>query len=198
MEIWTGLLTAIKLRADDADSQEASEYATPAAAILMGVLQDDTLDLTPRVDSNSLPSSSDGATPQTDMPPNTRTNAALRLKVIRDLWSATRTVIPYEHLSTAGEKLLSCLMKNEHELTDPGKDAQDEWASLCAELLVVCDVDELKAFWGYHTSPDNKKWERNLTSDIQNLVWKCFVEKWKEDEKGNWEGGVVLLGVPFA
>lgn len=194
-------MTTLKLGADTADSEEASEYAVPVAVILVDLLQDANLDLTPRVEptSNLLPTSPIDGTTTLPVPlSTTSTNAALKLKVIRDLWSTTRIVIPHEHLGNAGEKLLSCLMENEREFTDPGKDARIEWSSLCAELLVVCDVDVLRAFWGCNVSPDIKKQEWNWASDVRTLVWKRFVEKWKEDEKGNWEGGVVLLGVPFA
>jgi hypothetical protein len=64
--------------------------------------------------------------------------------------------------------------------------------------MVVCEVDDLRRFWQYTAEPGVKKGKWNWTTDVRSLVWKLFVEKWKEDGKGSWEGGVVLLGVPFA
>ena len=79
------------------------------------------------------------------------------------------------------------------ELDDTG-DARTDWAYLCAEALLACDVDESIKFWARRA--------RSLTfmsyeAAVQSRVWRCFVEKWKTDAEGTWEGAVVLLGVPF-
>jgi hypothetical protein len=68
----------------------------------------------------------------------------------------------------------------------------------CAEVLLVCDLHELRLFWG--TSRDagsEKKKEWSKKAEVRRLVWDCFVQKWKAEGEWHWEGAVVLLGVPF-
>jgi hypothetical protein len=88
-------------------------------------------------------------------------------------------------------------MLNEDELvqeTDSPDEARKEWSFLCAEALVICDIDELKAFWGERKWIERWAW----TAEVKSVVWKCFVQKWLQGGKGSWEGAVVLLAAPFA
>jgi hypothetical protein len=90
---------------------------------------------------------------------------------------------------------LKVLMHNEDELvreTDSPDDARREWSLLCADVLAVCDIDELQAFW-------ERKWIQKWawTADVMGVVWKYFVQRWLVGG-GNWEGAVALLAVPFA
>jgi hypothetical protein len=104
-------------------------------------------------------------------------------------------------MTVAGEKLLACLVDNENELvwaTDAPDDTRKQWAMVCAEVLLVCDPEELKLFWGTNRdcgSQRKRDWSRQ--AEVRSLVWTCFVQKWKEEGAGYWEGAVVLLSAPF-
>jgi len=66
---------------------------------------------------------------------------------------------------------------------------------LCVDLLSVCDVDAMRTFWECEEDGMQLRtwiWSKEFTC----AVWRTFVEKWR-DVEGTWEGGVILLGVPF-
>jgi hypothetical protein len=88
-------------------------------------------------------------------------------------------------------------MEDEADLvweTDSPDDARKQWAYLCAEVLVVCEVDDLREFWSKRSCAMAMM---AYEPGVQSLVWGCFVEKWTEDAEGSWEGAALLLGVPF-
>lgn len=108
-----------------------------------------------------------------------------------------RATFPNNLLHAGGAKLLECLVEDESELVweaDTLDTAREEWAKLCAEILAVCEVEELEKFWA-------KRLQSYATvtyePGVRSLVWGCFVETWTADCQASWEGGTVLLGVPF-
>lgn len=108
-----------------------------------------------------------------------------------------RTTFPNNSLHSGGAKLLECLVEDESDLvweTDTPDTARQEWAKLCSETLVVCDVEELERFWAQRS-----KSYASLTCEpgLRSLVWGCFVETWTVDREASWEGAIILLGVPF-
>ena len=119
------------------------------------------------------------------------------------------TIFPHATLAAAAEKLLTCLILVEEVLlpanakldglssddTDVGEQARNAWVKLCVDLLSVCDVDAMRTFWECEEDGMQLRawiWSKDFTC----AVWRTFVEKWREVE-GSWDGGVILLGVPF-
>jgi hypothetical protein len=184
--------------ADANDEAGTAQFAIKAADILIDILQDANLDLTtksgpPRkVLSSSSPARA---------PPSSHSNTALKISITRDLWTTTRTTVPLELITAAGEKLLACLVNDEDDWVwelDSPDDARKQWAMFCAEVLLVCDLDELRLFWGTsRVARSEKKRGWSKKAEVRRLVWDCFVQKWKAEGDWHWEGAVVLLSVPF-
>jgi hypothetical protein len=172
-----------------------------AVAIIIAVIQDLDLDLTAKVESPSSgpPSPSKNSTGGSQISvacvPASRSNATLKLAVARDLWSITRAIFPNALLNGAGEKLLATLVRNETELIDDQDNARTQWSYFCAEVLLICGVDEMSLFWAIEVEIRKR---RNWTPTVRRLVWGSLVEKWTANGPRSWEGAVVLLGVPFA
>jgi hypothetical protein len=186
------------LYADARDDDGISQFAVRAINILVDILQDESLNLTTKSSTEQTIFDNQGATKQC-VPP-TLSNAALKLSLVRELWSVTRSAITNSLACLAGETFLEWLMKNENNLvweSGAEDDARRQWASLCADILVVCDADEMSAFWGRKIGVEGKKKQWAWTQDIRSLVWKSFVEVWREDKDRTIEGCIVLLGVPF-
>ena len=168
---------------------------------LIDVLQDSTLDLTvkhgpPRKD---LSSSSPMRVPQ-----STLSSGSLKLSIARDLWTSIRTHVPLDHLYHAGQKLVTCLVDGEEDLVGDydgplhEDDARKHWAMLCAEVLYLCDRDELRSFWGAKCETRRRTpstWSKK--SDVRCLVWAAFLHKWQDEPHWDWDGAIALLCVPF-
>jgi hypothetical protein len=171
--------------------------------ILIAILQDPSLNLTAIDNSTSSPKSSPTKLVGADLEPShanatiSSSNSALKLIVTRDLWSISRATIPRSLLGGAAKKLLAILMEQEHEFvgeSDPQDNARRQWSFLCAEVLSVCEVEDMISFWGFNgESLKLREWSTN----VRCLVWSSFVTKWKEIG-GSWEGAAILLGIPTA
>lgn len=215
--VWEGLLTArmsvlqgtrfghfchsdhAKYIVDSNDNVEGTGvFVVRAAYILIDILEDTSLDLTTKSGPprNALSSSS----PARALP-SSHSNTVLKLSIIRDLWATVRTTVPSDLMAVAGEKVLCCLLDKEDKLmweTDSPDDARKQWAMFCAEVLLVCDMDEVRSFWDINRhagSQRKREWSRK--PETRSLVWTCFVQKWKEEREWHWEGAVILLGAPF-
>ncbi|KIK93333.1 hypothetical protein PAXRUDRAFT_829068 [Paxillus rubicundulus Ve08.2h10] len=202
---WEGLMkanVAVLLDADDHDG--IVDFAAQATGILAQILRDPQLELTLKV---GPPSSKGGASPVSSRSiqlakkighsPSTRSNAAMKLFVVRELWASMRTTFPNNLLHAGGAKLVECLVEDESDLvweTDTPDDARKEWAKLSAETLVICDIDELRKFWERRSRSYAMM---SYEPGVQSLVWGCFIEAWKVDTEGSWEGATILLGIPF-
>ncbi|KAG2342195.1 hypothetical protein BDR05DRAFT_964509 [Suillus weaverae] len=202
LSIWEGLLKAnVAVLQDDNDDHGTIDFASKAAAILVDILRDPKLDLSakfgpPPSQQASSPIGEVRVAPRRTLIPS-RSNAALKLVVTRDLWAVVRTTFPNNVLHSAGARLLECLIEDEADLvweTDSPDDARKQWAYLCAEVIVVCEVDDLREFWAKRSCAMALM---SYEPGVQSLVWGCFIEKWSEDAEGSWEGAALLLGVPF-
>ena len=193
-----------------------------ATKYLIDILEDPKLDLTPNkklkgvapTRAKTLIPDSDEIIPDYDLGPSQCTNGQLCVRVVARMWANMKTVFPHASLNEAGETLLACLMRNERTLLpengrlgsnqdeDEGEGARTAWVSMCINALSVCGDDAMKVFWGCEegTLSCGKKekgtWGWDWTKDFTNAVWKTSVEKWNNQEL-HWEGGIVLLGVPF-
>ncbi|KAJ7486049.1 hypothetical protein B0H11DRAFT_2016731 [Mycena galericulata] len=187
--IWENLVqaNASALQDSEAPDTDTAEFAIQAVEVLIDILLDSNIDVT--LKAGEVRFCTDGPEPK-----NNLSNAALKLKIVRSLWARTRKVISSSQLAPAGEKLVFYLMKGEDEFTDSGDISRAEWATFCAEVLVLCDPEDVQEFWKYDGAA-NSKWE--WTTDTRSSVWRCFVEKWKEETECAWQAIVTLLAVPF-
>jgi len=214
VQSWNGLLKAA-LRGlqgstdgnDNDDGQDDDELVQKLAELAVSVMQDILGD--PKV---QLVPAGDAPTPshmesEVDLAPHTRSNAAMKLEVVRALWTHAHGLLPARALAgSPSETLLSWLMEKEAELvweTDTPHDARTQWAMLCAEVLVrtnavtgcVSAPAHLCMFWG--TRGASRPWNWNWTTDVRARVWRVFTERWRTLALG-WEEAPVLLGIPFA
>lgn len=106
-------------------------------------------------------------------------------------------------------------MKHEDILTSPSVFAlpsveedkevahlMESWTALCVDVIVKCNPDALRAFWGYVNSDGVREWDWQWDAKDRVVVWGWFVDRWmgasQNGENGcRWESAVVLLGVPF-
>ncbi|KAJ7069656.1 hypothetical protein C8F01DRAFT_1015641 [Mycena amicta] len=186
--IWRQLLQAqISAAQENEDDQDSLDWAAFAVDTLLEILNDSNIDVT--LKHGHIPCA-DGPEPK-----NNLSNAALKIKLLRALWGATRQVCCGSRLAEAAEKLVYHLMKGEDEFTDCGDASRTEWATFCADVLVICDPEDVQEFWKYDGAP-NSKWE--WTPEIRSTVWRCFAEQWKEDGQAAWPAIAILLAVPFS
>ncbi|KAK0201860.1 hypothetical protein DFS33DRAFT_1350639 [Desarmillaria ectypa] len=184
---WKYLLNAHLITHEESGSYVIAEVAQMAIETLEDILKD----------SNAMvhapsPSSSPLNAPA-KKPPCTPV-ALHKLKVVQDLWTVTRELIPKGNLCEAN-RLLACLMKHEADLTDGDERVRKEWASLCAQITVVCELEELKAFWSYVVDAEIPAWRWNWSEAVRSIVWRAFADVWHHE--GTWECIIVLLNVPF-
>ena len=214
VQSWNGLLKAA-LRGlqgsansnDDNYGQDdddlVQKLAELAVSLMQDILGDPKVQLVPSGDAPT-PSQME---PEVDLAPHTRSNAAMKLAVVRALWTHAHAVLPARALAgSPSESLLMWLMEKEAELvmeTDTPHDARTQWAMLCAEVLVRTGVAtgyasaaaQLRVFWGTRGASRPKVW--NWCMDVRARVWRVFAERWRTLAEG-WEEAPVLLSVPFA
>ncbi|KAJ7195459.1 hypothetical protein GGX14DRAFT_474774 [Mycena pura] len=187
--VWDHLIqiNASALLDREASDNDPVDFVAQTVDILIDILLDSNIDVTLK---HGGVCSADGPEPT-----NNFSNAALKIRLVRALWAIVRKVISASQLHGVGEKLVFCLMKGEDEFTDSGELSRTEWATFCAEALVICEPEDLQEFWNYDGAASSK-WE--WTPAIRSTVWRCFVEKWKEESDYAWQGVVILLTVPFS
>jgi hypothetical protein len=217
VQSWNGLLKAA-LRGlqgsseDDDDSSDGQEddlvqkLAELAVSLMQDILGDPKVQLVPSGDAPT-PSHVES---EVDLAPHTRSNAAMKLAVVRELWTHAHSLLPARALAgSPSEALLTWLMERDAEIvweTDTPHDARTQWAMLCAEVLVrtgpagagCCTSAPalLRVFWGIPGGAGRRRtW--NWCMDVRARVWRVFVERWRVLAEG-WEEAPVLLSVPFA
>jgi len=171
--------------------------------LITNVLQDPNLDLSPKVGSFTPPLSPTNESKSSPLHPGTpasssRSNAALKLIVARDLWAITRTIVSPSLLRRAARTLLMTLTQTQNELvggSNSGDDAWRQWSLFCAETLSICSLDEMTSFWKRKTKYGRKS---EWTPNVRCMVWDSFIKTWTKIRPESWERTAVLLGVPFA
>ncbi|KAI9455511.1 hypothetical protein F5148DRAFT_1378062 [Russula earlei] len=211
VQSWKGLLKAA-LRglqsspdaSDDEDGQEGGlvrKLAELAVSLMQDILGDPKVQLVPSGD----PEAPSQIASEVDLAPHTRSNAAMKLAVVRTLWGHAHAILPMQALAgTPSEALLTWLIEREAELvweTDTPHDARTQWAMLCAEVLLRTSVSGstlapalLRMFWG--TPSASRRWVWSWETDVRARVWRVFAERWRTLAVG-WEEALVLLSVPF-
>lgn len=188
------LTDLLDLDADDHDT--IIEFASIVAHILTEILRDSQLDLAMvACQTSSVPKTGSHTKATKSIP--MRSNSAMKLAAVRELWACMRATFPNNSLHSGGARLLECLVEDESDLVweiDAPDSAREEWAKLCSETLVVCDGEELERFW---TQRSRSYASMTYEPGVHSLVWGCFVETWTADHRASWEGATILLGVPF-
>ncbi|KAF7314461.1 hypothetical protein MKEN_00918900 [Mycena kentingensis (nom. inval.)] len=190
---WRNLLQAQVVTAKENEYTD-TDWAVFSVNNLLEILSDSNIDITLK----------HGQVPCTDgpEPKNALSNAALKIRLMRPLWMVTREVCSGDlsaggDLAEAAEKLVFHLMKWEDDFTESDSNdyaARREWALLCAEVLVVCEAEDVQEFWKYDGSPKSK-W--NWTPEIRAVVWRSFAEVWTVERQTVWPAIAVLLAIPL-
>ena len=211
VQSWNGLLKAafrgLQGSTDDNDDEDSQDedlvqkLAELTVSLMQDILGDPNVQLVPGADQPTPQ-----AGPEVDLAPHTRSNAAMKLAVVRSLWAQAHTVLPAQALAESpSETLLTWLMKKEMVLvseTDTPHDARTQWANLCAEVIVRSGAAGCSSFLPLHRmfwgAPGaSQRWVWNWIIDVRSRVWRAFMERWRTLAKG-WEEAPVLLSVPFA
>ncbi|KAI9465049.1 hypothetical protein BJY52DRAFT_1209886 [Lactarius psammicola] len=188
VQSWTGLLKAalrgLQSSSDDGDDDDQDDQddddsvqklAELAVSLMRDILSDPKVQLVPSADTPA-PSHA-GSDP--DLVPHTRSNAAMKLAVVRALWGHVYAVLPAQALAgSASEALLTWLMEKEAELileTDTPFDARTQWAMLCAEVLVRADAPaaRLRVFWGARGASTRWTWTWDRGRALPRLAHVC-------------------------
>ncbi|THH20532.1 hypothetical protein EW146_g848 [Bondarzewia mesenterica] len=197
LDIWKGLLhTSLTGFQESEDENGLLRLAGRAASALVNVLEDSEIELVPTADTVTREADEEVSV---GLKPHTRSNAAMKLAITRDLWEVVCKVLPKHECGVAGEELLTYLVKNESDLvweTDSPHDARTQWALLCTEVLAHCVATPFKGFWGVKGAMKQCDWQ--WTVEVRSLVWRTFTKRWHEIAPSQWETALQLLAVPFA
>ena len=196
---------------DNEDHDGLAELASNARDVLINILDDSKLDFTMRREevgdqiptSPVKPTSSRGKGMKgTEEPlPESRWNYAVKLFLVRDLFTITRAVFPPEIFADLAEAVLRYLNEHEEDLVGDvqcSDEVREQWSCLCAEAAFACDTSVLQAFWenSLRKAVRDSDWDE----DVRAAVWQAFFERWSSGEADgscNWENAVVLLSAPF-
>ncbi|KAH9955582.1 hypothetical protein BGW80DRAFT_1466931 [Lactifluus volemus] len=177
VQSWHGLLKAA-LRTSNDDNNEndsMSKLAVLAVSLMQSILSDPKVQLMPSGDAptSAVNGPAPTAPPSSDveLAPHTRSNAAMKLAVVRALWTHVHVMLPTEALKP--EIVWE---------TDTPHDARTQWAMLCAEVIMRSAPSPssssstllLRVFWG-GASSRRRTWD--WPADVRTLVWRTFAER---------------------
>ncbi|TFK23397.1 hypothetical protein FA15DRAFT_757255 [Coprinopsis marcescibilis] len=212
LQTWESLIiSSVGLVQDDRGDTTA--LASRVVNVLVDVLTDPELEFTFKPPTSLTPKEQELAAMRVF------TNCEYKVAIVKKLWSSVKTAFPRGDLGGAASQLLRSLLDNRGVLSAPRKKKvrtlsgtnnvnsiapMGAWAKLCATLIVDCGngeneaADVMKTFWGIGLDDAESKairtaWEND---EMKSSVWKTCVTVWTR-EQGNWEGGAVLLAVPF-
>ncbi|KAI0349585.1 hypothetical protein OH77DRAFT_1440337 [Trametes cingulata] len=208
-EIWFNLLKSHAAPLLDAEDHDGlMELVKRARDVLIEVLDEDSFDFTMRKEelgeeiptSPVKPTSSRKGKASDEPLPESRWNYAVKLFLVRDLFTITRAVFPEDVFAYLAESVLKHLNSNEEALVGDvqcSDEVREQWSSLCAEAALTCDIGVLQAFWSNKLGkPGNGQRDSDWDVDVRIAVWQAFLDRW-EDSKRSWEAAIVLLSVPF-
>ncbi|EIW59256.1 uncharacterized protein TRAVEDRAFT_166567 [Trametes versicolor FP-101664 SS1] len=208
-EIWFNLLKSHAGPLLDADDHQGLvELAARTRDVLVEVLEDDSFDFTlskedfgEHVPTSPIkPTSTRTKNKAAKKPlPESRWNYAVKLFLVRDLFTIAHAVFPDDVFASLAESIAKFLNTNEALLVGDvqcSDEVREQWASICADATLACDISVLQAFWANTLGkPSNGHRNSEWCVDVRAAVWQVFVDRW-EDSK-SWEAAIVLLSVPF-
>ncbi|CDO77824.1 hypothetical protein BN946_scf184689.g2 [Trametes cinnabarina] len=199
-EIWFNLLKS--------HASPLLELSTRARDVLVWILEHKEFDFTMHTEELGKEAPTSPVKPtcsrrsnRADEPlPQHRWNYAVRLFLVRDLFTITRAVFPRDMFAGIAESVLKHLNSNEEDLVGDVQctdEVREQWASLCAEAALVCDISVIQAFWNNKLGKPGSglrlsRWD----ADVCAVVWHSFLDRWLDGTK-DWESAIVLLSVPF-
>lgn len=122
---------------------------------------------------------------------------ASKFIIVRVLLAKIRKAMPSPQANEAASKLLPALISNSSGL-DSTYDALETWGRLCGDVLVMCEVEELKAFCDMLSLGNTADLGWTCLAEARCVIWRQLVKIWREDNEANWEGSISLLSAPFA
>ncbi|EIN04107.1 hypothetical protein PUNSTDRAFT_138838 [Punctularia strigosozonata HHB-11173 SS5] len=192
--VWDGLVRAnLGLLEEASDDYGTRALAHRCVDVIVDVLQTQLFNTTPPKKAGKVLPSTSSQSPATepvvpglDLAPLSVN--AMRVKLASAMWAILAGAMPADACVGAGEKLLQWL---DAYWSDSLPDAEIDCGVLCADLIVIMDVDILRGYW-QHCS--KRGWD---DLSVRNAVWRGFVEKWVATSR-SWTDSVELLVVPFA
>lgn len=130
-----------------------------------------------------------------------RWNYAVKLFLVRDLFTITRAVFPPDIFAELAEAVLRYLNAQEESLVGDvqcSDEVREQWACLCAEAAFACEASVVQAFW--ENSLRKGQRESEWDADVCSAVWQAFLERWTSggtEGSRSWGMAVVLLSAPF-
>jgi hypothetical protein len=120
---------------------------------------------------------------------------SIKFTVLREMFSKARQAIPRPYVDAMPLKLFESLVSHSGGI-DTVADALESWARLCGDLLVLCDVEDIKACCDvvFGGDADDAQWPM----ETRVCIWRQIVQTWQQDNDASWEGAVVILTIPFA
>ncbi|KAK7056957.1 hypothetical protein VNI00_002675 [Paramarasmius palmivorus] len=115
--------------------------------------------------------------------------SARKIKLLHDLWTLARHVVPSDYLDWHAENPLQSLIKWEEEMNKHECHSRGPWAEFCVDLSLSAS-EGLSMFWDAAS-----KWEWCLQT--KSRVWSIFVQKVQADPRGTWDDALLLLTVPY-
>ena len=183
---------------------DTNTFIHQLSGLLLDILADKEIAPSPHQETDGLPSPSSSPTTPRRPPIAPRSNAALKIFLMRHLWRITRDVLPLELLQGICVPMLSHL-KEHHTFLVPGlpgcppgdEDALEQWGGLCAELLMGCRVGSVVTFMGATKifKYDLKRVKR-WVSHMRSVAWRHYAAKWM-DMSEDWDEAVSVLLVPI-
>ena len=183
---------------------DTNAFIRQLSGLLLDILVDKEIAPSPHQETDGLPSPSSSPIAPQQSPTTPRSNAALRIFLMRHLWRITRDVLPLELLQGICVPMLSYLKEHSTALIPglpgcpPGdEDALEQWGRLSAELLMGCQVGSVFTFMGATKifKYDLKKVKR-WVSHMRGVVWRHYAEKWM-DMSEDWDEAVSVLLLPI-
>jgi hypothetical protein len=120
----------------------------------------------------------------------------VKYTIVHGLWGAMRQVIPRAPLAECAPDVFAALFSNSGGL-DADADALALWARACADVLVLCDVDDLKAFCAAARDEEGSDVAFEWDTDARAVVWQQLAGTWIRDAEACLEGAILLLGTQF-
>jgi len=183
---------------------DTNAFIHQLSGLLLDILVDKDIAPSPHQETDGLPSPSSSPITPRQPAASPRSNAALRIFLMRHLWRITRDVLPLELLQGICVPMLSHL-KEHHTALVPGlpgcppgdEDALEQWGRLSAELLIGCQVGSVVTFMGATKifKYDLKKVKR-WTSHMRGVAWRHYAEKWM-DMSEDWDEAICVLLLPI-
>jgi hypothetical protein len=194
--LWFTQCLLIELEAD------TNAFIHQLSGLLLDILVDKEIAPSPKEETDGLPSPSSSPISKPVVP--LRSDAALRIFLMRHLWRIIRDVLPLELLQGICVPMLSHLKEHYTALIPslpgcpPGdEDALEQWGRLSAELLMGCHVGSVTTFMGATKifKYDLKKVKRWL-SHMRGVAWRRYAEKWM-DMAEDWDEAISVLLLPI-